>query len=76
MVFLGDMAFILDVALLAAGLIVLHWSEKEKNRLLRGAAWIMILTGALAVICTGYYWLSYYQSGAFEPGNMMSPGNF
>jgi len=76
MVFWGDMAFILDVALLAVGLIVLHWSGKEKSRLLKVTAWFMIVTGALAVICTGYYWLSYYQSGAFEVHNMMAAGKY
>jgi len=71
MVFLGDIAFIFDVVLLAAGLITYHWAKKEKSQLLKGAAWMMIVTAVLAVICTGYYWMSYYQAGMFEAHNMM-----
>ncbi|WP_339864777.1 hypothetical protein [Paremcibacter congregatus] len=71
MVFLGDIAFILDVLLLAAGLIVYHWATQEKSQLLKWVAWGMIIIGILAVICTTYYWMSYYQAGVFEVHNMM-----
>lgn len=72
MVFLGDIAFILDMALLVAGLIVLYLAKKEDSKLLKITAWIMIVTGVLAVICTSYYWLYYYQNDVFEMHNIMS----
>ncbi len=74
MVFLGDIAFILEVALLAAGLVLFHRAGKEGSRLLKVTAWIMIVTAVLAVICTSYYWIYYYQAGAFEMYHVMPGG--
>ena len=72
MVFLGDIAFIFDMFLFSSGLIVLHWANKEASKLLKFAAWVMIIIGVLAVICTTYYWMSYYLDGAFNMSHMMS----
>ncbi|WP_138380345.1 hypothetical protein [Luteithermobacter gelatinilyticus] len=71
MEFLGDIAFMVDVAVLASGLIVLHFAQKENSSLMKWAAWVMIVTGTLAAICTGAYWAYYYFEGVYDVQHMM-----
>lgn len=64
--FLGDIAFMLEVFALATGLLIYHFGIKEKSKLIKLAAVILILAGIFGMVCTGYYWFEYYSQGAFD----------
>ncbi len=64
--FLGDIAFTIEMALLAAGLVAFHFASKEKSLSIRIASVVLIATGILGGLCTGYYWFKYQGDGAFE----------
>lgn len=64
--FTADIAGILEIAVIAAGLITLHFANKERSIILKVAAGLMIVGGIAAGSCTTYWWLQYYNKGAFE----------
>lgn len=64
--FLGDIAFILELALIGAGLITLHYAAKEKSKLMKWAGYIMAVGGLLTAICTGYFAMKYWVDGAYN----------
>ncbi len=64
--FMGDIAAMLEIALIGAGLIVLHFAHKDGAKLLKSAAYIMLVGGILGLLCTTYYWFKYYQAGVFD----------
>lgn len=64
--FMGDVAFLLELALFAAGLVLLHVARERSAALLRAAAWLLILGAAGAALCTTYFWLQYQQAGEFQ----------
>jgi hypothetical protein len=64
--FLGDLAFLGEMALVALGLVLLHRSAKEASALLKVAGVILLLTGIGAATCTSYYWLKYHLQGDFS----------
>lgn len=64
--FTADIAGILEIAVIAAGLITLYFANKEKSTLLKSAAWLMIIGGIAVGICTSYWWLKYHSHGHFE----------
>jgi len=53
--FLGDIAFQLEMVLVAVGLVVLHRSRQEGAGLLRAAALVLLLAGAGTAIGTSYF---------------------
>lgn len=64
--FLGDIAFILEVLGLAAGLVLLHRARREDpSNLLKAAGWILTVSGVAGVLCTTYFWLGYNAQGEF-----------
>ncbi|MCH2546543.1 MAG: hypothetical protein MK052_02880 [Alphaproteobacteria bacterium] len=64
--FTADIAGILEIAVIAAGLITLYFANKEKSVLLKSAAWLMIIGGIAVGACTAYWWLKYYNHGHFD----------
>lgn len=83
--FLGDIAFLLEMVLVAGGLVLLHRSRQEAAGLLRAAALVLLLAGAGTAICTSYFWFRYHGQGDFDrahpmpmgsmmPGGMHEPG--
>lgn len=81
--FMGDIAFILEVALLCAGLLVWDYGKRQGAGLVKISAAIMVAAGLGAGICTTYYWFSYMNAGAFataypvpmqSSGTQMGPG--
>lgn len=63
--FLGHIAFILQMFALASGLILIRFS-KENQRLGSLAGWILVIAGILGGICTLYYMLHYSSLGDFS----------
>ncbi|PIR39764.1 MAG: hypothetical protein COV35_00750 [Alphaproteobacteria bacterium CG11_big_fil_rev_8_21_14_0_20_39_49] len=69
--FSADIAGILEIAVIAAGLITLYFAGKEKSVLLKSAAWLMIVGGIAVGLCTTYWWFTYHKRGYFEhPASM------
>ena len=64
--FSADIAGILEIAVIAAGMITLYFAGKEKSGLLKGAAWLMIIGGIAVGLCTSYWWFTYHKRGYFE----------
>ncbi len=69
--FLGDIAFLFEMLLVAGGLVLLHHSRRQGAGLLRAAALVLLLTGAGTALCTTYFWLRYHGSGDFEHAHAM-----
>jgi uncharacterized membrane protein HdeD (DUF308 family) len=72
--FLASIAFLLEVFLIAAGLVLISLS-KEHRGLFSGAGWLLIIVGILGAICTFYYSMHYYNLGDFAHAypQMMMP---
>lgn len=63
--FLGDIAGILEVFAVAAGLYVLHIGRREGAWLIKASGTVLLVGGIVLGLCTGYYWVRYAQQGAF-----------
>ncbi|MCB9540058.1 MAG: hypothetical protein H6704_27915 [Myxococcales bacterium] len=87
--FLGDVAGMLELFAIAAGLVLLHEASKEPAAKLLKAAGLVLVVGGIAVgLCTSFYWFKYQAAGNFErampihvqvspgsvPGTHMVPG--
>lgn len=64
--FLADIAGMLEVLAVAAGLLVLHRGRVEQAGLIKLAGLVLIVGGIAGGGCTGYYWVKYQQNGDFE----------
>lgn len=64
--FTGDIAAMLELALISAGLVVLYYALKEGSKLMKAAGYIMIIGGTLGLVCTGFWWFKYYKAGVFD----------
>ena len=63
--FTGDIAAMLEIALIGAGLVVLYYAGKEGSKLMKVGAYVMLIGGILGLICTGYWWFKYHEAGVF-----------
>lgn len=71
--FLGDLAFLVELFAVAAGLLLLHRARDEaKPVLLRAAAAVLLVGGIGGAACTGYYWLRYQSRGDFDAADGMT----
>lgn len=65
--FLGDLAFLAELAVVAGGLTLLHRARAESSAgLLRLAGYVLVIGGIGAALCTGYYWFKYQAQGDFD----------
>lgn len=65
--FLGDLAFMAELAVVAGGLILLHRARAESSGgLLRLAGYVLVIGGIGAALCTSYYWFKYQGQGDFD----------
>lgn len=64
--FLGDIAFLLELGLVAAGLVLLHVGRERSGALLRSAGWILAVGASATALCTGYFWFRYHRAGDFD----------
>ena len=68
MVFLGDIAFYMATLVFAAGIWMIHHSnhhDKENCKLLRTSGYIVTIVAILGALCTGYYWIKYFNQGVY-----------
>ena len=69
--FLGDLAVMSELAMVALGLIVWHYGQKEPSRMFKVAAWILILGGLGGSVCSIYYLNKYRLNGEVEHAHCM-----
>jgi len=64
--FNGDIAAMLEIALIGAGFVVLYYAYKEGSKLMKAGGCVMLIGGTLGLLCTSYWWFKYYNSGTFD----------
>lgn len=64
--FMGEIAFLLELGLVAAGLVLLQVAHERSAGLLRTAGWILVVGATATALCTSYFWLRYHQAGSFD----------
>lgn len=79
--FTADIAGMLELFAIAAGLVLLHRAGKEPPaKLLMAAGWVLVAGGIVVGACTTFYWLKYQSRGELDsvqmgyPGMMHAPG--
>jgi hypothetical protein len=86
--FAMEIAFLLALAVFAAGLVLLHQGRLAGSGLLRTAAALLLIGSTSSLACTLYWGIRYHRQGDFdsaypslarammggEPGGMMGPG--
>lgn len=63
---MGDIAFLLELGLIATGLTLLHFGRERSAALLRAAGWILVVGAAGTMLCTSYFWFRYHAAGDFD----------
>ena len=61
-----DIAFLLELALFATGLIVLHLGREKSAGLLKAAAAVLLVGSVLTAVCSGYFGVRYHVQGDFD----------
>lgn len=64
--FLGDLAFLAELGLVAAGLVLLHVGRERSASLLRAAGWLLVIGATATAICTTFFWFRYHRAGEFD----------
>jgi hypothetical protein len=73
--FLADIAGMLELFAIAAGLVLLHRASKDRPaRLLKAAGAVLVAGGIIVGSCTTYYWFKYQSRGEFDSTRMGYPG--
>lgn len=72
--FLADIAGMLELFAIAAGLVLLHRAAKDgPAKLLKAAGWVLVVGGVAVGLCTTYYWFKYQSRGEFDGAHMGYP---
>ena len=73
--FTADIAGMLEIFAIAAGLVLLHRASREAPaQLLEVAGWVLVVGGIVGGACTTRYWFRYQSRGAFDTVPMGDPG--
>ena len=72
--FLGHVAFMLELAVFVAGLALWHFGRERAASALRAGALIAMVGAALSALCTGYYLVRYSVQGDVDHAYPISPG--
>lgn len=65
--FIGDIAFLFGIVLIAAGLFTLHRAATDPRPLLLKMAGILLLVAGIGTaLCAGYYFVKYQRGGHLE----------
>ncbi len=70
--FAADIAFMLEVFAISLSLVLFHYASKEQSIAIRLAAILLLIAGILGIVCTTYFWFTYYNAGVFEASNLLS----
>ncbi len=73
--FTADIAGMLELFAIAAGLVLLHRASKEAPaKLLKAAGWVLVAGGLVVGACTTVYWFKYQSRGEFDTMHTGYPG--
>lgn len=61
-----DIAFMLELAAFAGGLIVLHFGREKGSGLLKWAAVVLLVGSVLTALCSSYFGIRYHILGDFD----------
>jgi hypothetical protein len=61
-----ELAFLVELALFAAGLVLLHLGKQATAPLLRAAGLVLVIGAVLTAACTGYFGVRYHIQGEFD----------
>lgn len=64
--FLGDLAFAVELIAIALGFMLFYFAKKEGAKLLKVSGYILVIGGILTASCTGYFLTKYYLDGHFD----------
>lgn len=64
--FLGDIAGMLEIFAIAAGLVLLHKAGEQSAKLLKLAGVVLIVGGIGVGLCTSWYWFKYQAAGELD----------
>ena len=64
--FLGEISFLLALAVFAFGLVLWHRGREAAAGPLRGAGAVLVVGAVLTALCTGYYTVRYQTQGDFD----------
>jgi len=73
MIFLADIAFALELAALVLGTALLIFISKEEcscKKFGKVIAYFVIVTSVLAILCTSFYSIRYWEEGSFDNPTM------
>ena len=71
--FMGDGVFLLELLLVALGLVVFHFGREHQAVLLRTAGIVLVVGATLTAVCTTYYWMTYAGQGDFAHARLELP---
>lgn len=72
--FTADIAGMLELFAVAAGLVLLHRASKEAPaKLLTAAGWVLVAGGIGVGACTTFYWFKYLSRGELDTAHMGYP---
>lgn len=69
--FIMHIAMLYGIMVLAGGFVAFHFVQRFPSAPLKVAAWILVIGGALNLLCSSYYAMRYVQNG-YSDGNMVS----
>jgi len=64
--YLAELVFLVELAMLATGLVLFYKAGKEASGVLKTAAILLIIGSIGTATCTTYFSLKYYNQGAFD----------
>lgn len=69
--FFADFVFLLELVIIAGGMVILHKARRESPAaLLRWAGYLLVIGGVVTALCTGYFWFKYHAQGDFDTAQL------
>jgi len=72
--FLGHIAFMLELSVFVSGLALWHFGREHTAGALRAGGFIAMVGATLSVLCTGYYLVRYSVQGEVDHAYTFHPG--
>ena len=64
--FIAEIAFLFELALIAWGLLILSKAETRDNKYRKWAAYILLIGSILTLLCTSFFSMKYMAQGGFD----------
>jgi hypothetical protein len=72
LMFVSELVFLVELALIATGLVILANPETKTNKYCKWAGWILIIGSLFTMLCTAYFSIKYFGQGAFDQALLSS----